>query len=82
MRLKRDDAARLHLDDAAHLVKLYGVAPALAVAVDDEDIAVLQIALAERQPQPRRVAYRAQGAVGDDDAQIGKIQDAPVGLGD
>ena len=53
--------------------------PALAAAVDDEDVAALGAAFAEDRAQPHGVAHRAHRLVGDEDAQIGDVEGPPVG---
>ena len=47
--LERDDGLRLDFEDVLHLVQGHGVPAALAVAVDDEEIALLAIAFAQGQ---------------------------------
>ena len=59
--------------------KRHRPASALAVAVDDEDIAVRSVAVAEHAAQPHRIAHRAQCLIGNHDPEVGDVERSAIG---
>src|SRR5207253_8778903 len=80
LELGRDDYLRTAAEHLLQLFQGHSVAPALAGAVDNEQVQVLVIVLLEYRAQPQPVARRTQRLIGDDDAQIGKFQRLPIRL--
>ena len=68
--------------DPAHLLQGHCTRAAFAAAIDDEKIAPLALALAERIAQSHRIAHPAQRLVGDDHPDIGNIKHLAARSGD